>query len=391
MSLHAELKPEALDRLRKQKRNSTISSFVIAFLLVTLIAMTLGIFLLPSIPKGGAVIVTYTDPNRKIDEPEPTTVTTRIQRNPSPPSPSQVRVITTNSASSVSIPVPNVTAEAPSVEFGMSADFGDAWNGNEAGSGGGGGGSMFGSSDSIPGALKGQLYDFKQNRRGKEISYNSGTQSYANIAREVEDKRFITSAFSDYFQAPNELNLTNLAIAYVSADKGPEYFGAKETIKPSGWMAVYQGTIAAPATGRFRFRAASDDYLVVLINNRRNLLACWDDLQGALADGWRPGKQEGSITSPFGSARLHAGKWINLRAGQPVDITLAVGERPGGKVGFLLEVEQEGEEYRTAENGRKILPLFTTHPFSPSEQAEIQDRFGNYEFEWENVPVFGIK
>ena len=389
MSLHAEPKPEALDRLRKRKRNSTISSFVIAFLLVAIIAISLGIFLLPGISTDREIIVTYTGPGSEMEQPEPTKITTRIQRNPSAPSSSPVRVIVANSVSPVSIPVPEVSSEVTSVEFGTGNDFGSGWEGD--GYGKGGGGSMFGSKDSIPGALKGRLYDFKQNRRGKEISYDSGAQNYAGIARKVEDDRFGASAFSDYFQAPIELSLTNLAIAYVSADMGPEYFGAKDTIKPSGWMAVYQGRITAPATGRFRFRAASDDYLVVLINNRRNLLACWDDLQNELAERWKPGKQEGSTESPLGSARLHAGHWIDLRAGQPVDITLAVGERPGGQVGFLLEVEQEGEEYRTADNGRKILPLFTTHPFSPSEQEEIQDRFGAYEFEWENVPVFGIK
>lgn len=389
MSIHIAPNAEAQARLARDKRNSTFVSVVVSMLVIVLIFLTLGIFFLPNMLTGPPTIVTYKAQVIEDNQQQQKKVTSSVKRKPSAPSSSPVRVIVSNSVSPVSIPVPEVSAEAPSVEFGTGDDFGSGWEGD--GYGKGGGGSMFGSKDSIPGALKGRLYDFKQNRRGKEISYDSGSQNYAGIARKVEDDRFGASAFSDYFQAPSELSLTNLAIAYVSADMGPEYFGAKDTIKPSGWMAVYQGRITAPATGRFRFRAASDDYLVVLINNRRNLLACWDDLQNELAERWKPGKQEGSTESPLGSARLHAGHWMDLRAGQPVDITLAIGERPGGQVGFLLEVEQEGEEYRTADNGRKILPLFTTHPFSPSEQEEIQDRFGAYEFEWENVPVFGIK
>jgi hypothetical protein len=80
-----------------------------------------------------------------------------------------------------------------------------------------------------------------------------------------------------------------------------------------------------------------------------------------------------------------------MKVGQQIEISLAIGERPGGMVGFLLEVEKEGETYRTSADGRKILPLFTTHPFTDAERTEIQGRFGGYELEWEKVPVFGIR
>jgi hypothetical protein len=390
MSLHAQLNPEALNRLRKQERNSTLSSLICAVLFLALVCIGLALIFLPGIPEDDIHIVTYKGPEKEISEPEAVKVRTTVQRKPSAPSSSPVRLIASNSASPLSIPIPEVSADMPSLDFGSGDDFGAGWDGSGIGKDGSGG-SIFGSKDSIPGALKGQLFDLKQNRRGKEISYDSSVNSYAEIAGRAEKRRFASSAFSDYFAAPDELSLTSLAIPFTPAAKGPEYFGAKDTIKPSGWIAVYRGRLSAPESGRYRFRGASDDYMVALVNNRRNLVACWPGLHETVADGFREGKQNGSNKSPLGSASLHCGKWIDLKAGEPFDFTLAIGERPGGMVGFILEIEKEDETYRTAPDGRKILPLFTTQPFSDSERNEIEGRFGGYEFEWEKVPTFGIR
>ncbi len=387
MSLHADLSQEAKQRLASERRKSTIASLVISLLVIGIIFIGLGFFLLPNLYKKTPTIITYSASLQEETEPTQKQVNTQVQRKPSAPSVSTAPVIASTNISAVSIPVPDIAADVPSVEFGDGNDFGDGWS-DDAGSGAGGG--MFGSANSIPGALKGRLYDLKQSRDGEPIEYDSGTD-FAEFAKRAEKRNFTEAAFSKYFQAPNELNLTSLAVAYVSADKGPEYFGAKDTIKPSGWMAVYSGSIAAPANGKFRFRGASDDYLVLNVNNRTNLVACWPGLQEQIAGRWESTPQEGSTASPLGQATLHAGKWLNLNEGEVIDITLAIGERPGGKVGFILEVEQEGVNYRTAEDGRKILPLFTTHAFSEDEMNDIKQKFSGYEIEWENVPVFGMK
>lgn len=388
MSIHIDIKPEAKARLAREKRASTITSIAISVLLIALIMLSLGLFLLPNLFKESPTILTYKSQVIKEEEQNQKKVNTNVQRKPSAPSSTQVRVIASTAVSEISIPVPDVTMATPTVEFGDGDDFGTGWG---EGAGNGGGGGMFGSNNSIPGALKGRLFDFKQDRSGKDIKYNPDSKNYAGITKRMESRRFSFSAFTDYFEAPNELNLTHLAIPFTPADKGPEYFGAKKTIKPSGWMAAYHGRIAAPATGRYRFRAAADDVLVLLIDSRRNLVACWPSIQSDIAGSWKSTPQQGSTQSPLGDAQLHAGDWMSLTGGRPFDITLAVGERPGGMVGFVLEVEKEGETYRTAKNGRKILPLFTTHAFTDAEKQEIKSKFGGYEFEWNKVPVFGIK
>ena len=114
---------------------------------------------------------------------------------------------------------------------------------------------------------------------------------------------------------------------------------------------------------------------------------------GIAFDNWR--ETQHSYFHPFGlcggridGIDLHpcpAAASASLRRRGEIEV------RVGGMVGFVLEIEQEGVGYRTDANGRKVLPLFTTTPFTDEERREIQDRFQGYEFEWDNVPVFGVK
>ncbi|MCP5532885.1 MAG: terpene cyclase/mutase family protein [Akkermansiaceae bacterium] len=136
MSLHAELSPEALERLHKQRRNSTISSIVIAALVITLICLVLGFFLLPALTKETPTIVTYQSNIDDSKELETKKVQTNVQRKPSSPSSSMAKVITAAAVSDVSIPVPEVDVPIPSMEFGDGDDFGSGW-GNGDGEGGG--------------------------------------------------------------------------------------------------------------------------------------------------------------------------------------------------------------------------------------------------------------
>jgi hypothetical protein len=54
-------------------------------------------------------------------------------------------------------------------------------------------------------------------------------------------------------------------------------------------------------------------------------------------------------------------------------------------------VEEKGVDYRKDSQGRPILPLFATAPISNEEKQRITSDFGNYEIEWEKVPVFSVK
>jgi hypothetical protein len=134
MSLHADLSPEALERLHAQRRNSTISSVVISILSVVLVGLILGILLLPPVVKETPTIVTYEANLNEESEQERPKAQTNVTRKPTPPSSNLAKVIVANTASPTSVPVPTVDVSTPSMDFG-DVDLGSNWGGEGGPSG----------------------------------------------------------------------------------------------------------------------------------------------------------------------------------------------------------------------------------------------------------------
>ncbi len=131
MSLHAQLSPEALARLNAQKRNSTISSIAISVLTIVLIFLVLGLFLLDRIVKEAPVPIVYQAPEEEeiTEDPKPKKT---LDKKPTPSSTSMAKVITSVATADVAIPVPDITLDAPSLEFGDSLDFNQDWGGGSS-------------------------------------------------------------------------------------------------------------------------------------------------------------------------------------------------------------------------------------------------------------------
>lgn len=138
MSIHAHLSEEAQQKLAAQKRNSSISSIIVAIMVLVLIALVLGFFLLPDIGKEAPTIVTYQSNAIDDKDVQEKKIQNQIQRKPSAPPNSQVKVIASTTPSQTSIPVPEVDITSPVAEFGDGDDFGSGWG--TAGDGLGGGG-----------------------------------------------------------------------------------------------------------------------------------------------------------------------------------------------------------------------------------------------------------
>lgn len=138
MSLHAQLSPEAQERLHAQQRNSTITSMIISILVVLLIGIVLLWILLPPIDNFTPEIVSYQAGKDENDKPKKREMTRAVERKPSAPSSSMAKVIAANTRSNTAIPVPEIDVPDPSTDFGDGDDFGDGW-GNGDGDGGGGG------------------------------------------------------------------------------------------------------------------------------------------------------------------------------------------------------------------------------------------------------------
>ncbi|MGJ8641846.1 MAG: vWA domain-containing protein [Luteolibacter sp.] len=138
MSIHAQLSEEAQQRLAKQKRISTISSFLIAIMTIVLIALVLGFFLLPNLGKEDVQIVTYKSNMQDENEPVAEKVKTNVQRKPTAPSSSPVKTIVASTTSPTSIPTVDAVETVEALEFGDGDDFGTGWgDGTDFGSGGG--------------------------------------------------------------------------------------------------------------------------------------------------------------------------------------------------------------------------------------------------------------
>lgn len=392
MSLHAQISPEASARLKIQQRNSTIASVVIAFLSIVLLGLIFAFILLPSFTNEPEVIVTYNSKVPAEDTPQEKKVSIQQGRPSAPSAASAARVITSNVTSNLAVEVPEIAVESVSFGTGMD-DFGEGGMGGGMGGSGEGNGSGFGSTGARPGALQGHLYDFKQTPGGEATQYSiSNPSHFFERVVKLQRSNFSDASLRRYFKAPKSLNLTHLLVPISPASNGPKYFGAEGVIEPSGWIAHYKGKIVAPKDGSYRFSGIGDDYVVVLINNKMRLAACRPDTQGSIAGRWKGTKPSGSFQGPFqNDAPLIFGDWIKMKKGVPVEIDLVIGERPGGLLGFILQIEEKGHKYRKAPNGRPILPLFTTSPFSGAEKQEMHGQLGGYEVEWQDVPVFGIK
>ena len=135
--IHAQISPEALERMRRQQRTSTLSSIVVSFLVIVLVGLLLGIFFLPNIVKETPVIVTYASSVTEETAVTERKVSTKVSRKPSSPSSSMAKVIAANTQSPTAVPVPDQVVNAPSLDFGDGDNFGSGW-GDGDGAGGGG-------------------------------------------------------------------------------------------------------------------------------------------------------------------------------------------------------------------------------------------------------------
>lgn len=392
MSLHIPLSPEASRKLRSQRRASTVASILISLLSIALICVLLALVLLPVMVRESPEIVVVHRPNIDDDPPEPKKMNVQRSKPAAPSAASSARVLLANAPAPTSVEVPEVAFESEFFGSGVD-DFGADGLGAGSGDGfGGGAGGGFGSSGARPGSLEGSLYDFKQKPDGRPISYNlSDRAEFVDRVVRLQRSNFSESALKRHFRAPNQLFLTHLAVPDSSASAGPEFFGAKDSIQPSGWLAHYRGQIRVPKSGSYRFVGMGDDYMGVFLDGRMRLAACWSDIQEGVAGRWKPTAPTGEHASPFTGMRLVYGDWVKLREGESIEFDLAIGERPGGRVGFVLMIEEQGVDYRKAADGRPILPLFTTAPLSTEEKDRVVREFGSWEFEWDRVPVFGVK
>ncbi len=394
MSLHVESDKKAKGKLDKQRRHATMSSLMVALLSFALLMLLLALWSLLPVSVETPTIVGYTSPDTEKPETKKPEMNPSQQSKPSAPSMASSRVIVSNAASPVTVVTPDFESKSIELGSGTGDDFGEGF-GDTGWGGTGGSSSGFGSSETLSSALHGKFYDFKQTPAGKpnrdyptdQAAISRGDR-YVEYVEKIQRAHFSDASFSEFYKAPKELSLTNLAIPNAPASEGPEYFDVQNKVEPSGWVAHYLGVILIPEDGEYRFVGFADDYMAVMLSSKTRLVASWPDIQDRVRGSWKSTEPRGKWNSPIAGQSLICGDWLKLEGGDQMEMDLAVGERPGGKVGFVLMVQKNGMDYKKTAAGRPILPLFTTAPFSKANIREIEKKYPNYPFEWENVPVF---
>ncbi|WP_411827851.1 hypothetical protein [Luteolibacter sp. AS25] len=394
MSLHAQLNEEALKRLQKQKRISSLCSLVISILTLVIIALALGFFILPSIGKQ-EVIVAYKASPVSRDEKVPDQNPTKIQRKPTAPSQSPVDVITTANASPISIPTVDVEVNVESNDFGAGVDFGGSWGSGMDEGFGGGQQTAFGRTGG--GGLEGTFYDLKQSPNRKATEVNDYFQKNSNIMarlkylmptyKKLEQARFSESSMKDFYRSPKKLSFSYLVMAATTdAAVAPESFEVKNEVEPSAWAVVYEGRINPPNSGEFQFVGLFDDLLLVYVDDRLVLDGSFFPYSSLS----QPAMQGPMMRK---NKPLIEGEWVRLSAGTKIKIIVA--ESPGGQMGGGLFIREKGKKYRQAAGG-DVLPPFTTIPLSGEDRKilrniPIMGGQGSFPIEMDDVPVFAAE
>lgn len=353
------------------------------------------------------------------------------------------RIVVKKEIKTVELKMPEMT--------GIKGGSGYLDGGGGLGSLGFGGIDLFGASRASGNELQGAFFDLKQDADGQltdigvkaaENSFYRGTQLEAcRVIKDFISDGCPTRRFEKrYFKAPKLKYATTLMMPPMKATEAPKAFGVQNEVKPGYWMCHYNGKIAAPVSGRYRFCGIGDDILIVRVNRRTVLDASWPELirqatswtsddknnRRFLINGYKyggfPGGQWADIYEKIDKARGFDGKdiewgtafraipnirgesymsaasrmvigdWITLKKGQLVDVDIVIGEIPGGDFFCRLLIEQEGQSYPMVQSDagpRPILPVFKTKPV---ENEEIVNKMELDPKEMTLAgPVFGAK
>ena len=243
--------------------------------------------------------------------------------------------------------------------------------------------SVFGGGQSIGNDFEGYLYDLKRNRQGRGVIM--GDDMFRSELRKFVLSGWKPSKLARYYRSPKKLYTTHFMIPPVPTPMAPDVFGAPE-MDSYYFMMHYKGTLVSPEPITFRFRGAGDAYLMVRVDGKEVLLACWF-FHDVFFDWWQSDDPD-TRKYYLGNQQAAVGDWITLEPGVPLNMEVMFGEYRGGDLSAILTVEVQGQEYEKNRYGAPILPAFKTAEFSRDIIEEIQQYLPANEVNLTNGPVF---
>ena len=172
----------------------------------------------------------------------------------------------------------------------------------------------------------------KRNARGEPR-----TPNYLADVRQALAGHLSDSAFGEFYRVTNQLYMSHLFVPVMPAEQGPTAFSAGDQVKPSNWMAHYRGAIRPPKAGRYRFVGMFDDLLMVLVDGKVAMEFLWTGDPTP----WEPKEFVGQHAC-FAGRPLVYGDWIEMDPHKSRRLDILVGEHPGGLVGGVLMIQEEG-------------------------------------------------
>lgn len=245
---------------------------------------------------------------------------------------------------------------------GAAGDIGGSLGG---GAGGSGFATLFGNTSPLAGALEGTFIDFKQDRY-RENPPNEGWME----AGEDFLRNYRLREFRKFFNAPQKLYATHFYIPLMNANEAPRAYGVENLVEPSQWVAVYQGQFRSITGGEFRFVGTADDILIVGVRGDTVLSAGFTQSNPGDWESDEDPRFPGPPVSEY-LPPLTFGDWFKLPAGEPVDLSVTIGEMPGGEFASYLFIQEKGVDYETTAEGRPILPVFKLKELSQAERQTI--------------------
>lgn len=328
----------------------------------------------------------------------------RVQLKKKRPAMPMSRLVSTSINAALSLPeAPQDMTDLPGADFSAMSGGGKLMGNAGFGTGGAGGG--FGGSLGLGAAkaftgmtffgklggdgLPGTFYDLKQDPERKKLEYLDSEAGYAAVINKAATRKFAAASMKDYYKSTQPMSFTFLAIPNISANEGPASFHVEKEVEPRGWFVHYGGMITPPEAGDWRFVGFFDDALIVYINGRPILDASWYPI---VDHGEK--RRDADIRQDFGGPALagnrhaYVGKWVKLSGSVRIDIV--VGERPGGRVGGLLLVQNKKARYGQRADGTPILPVFATTKLDMEDLKRVSNYAnGSTRFEIASeTPVF---
>jgi hypothetical protein len=225
--------------------------------------------------------------------------------------------------------------------------------------------SVFGSKEASNSALIGILYDLKQNQELKPVTMD--IPQYGKVIDEFLSKNWDESVLNRYYRVTRPLYTTQIFIPLINASAAPKAFEVEKTVQPMFWVVHYKGQVSAPSDGAWRFWGYGEEVCSVAINGKNVLLSNWKEIKCPTV-GWKSPEPPGQKAA---NGNIVAGDWIDLKAGQIVDLDVLIGERGGGVFCAFLMIEKRGETYEKID-GQPVLPVFQLAPFNTPVPAETK-------------------